>query len=336
MQPGKAAEAQFLVTMVIDGALLGDWSMNSGSRGANPDVLTANEIDGYLWLDNVATTDDDDAMIHMPWMVLPRKSASVTADPDVLGNWVDDVAYVDFTNTGVQYTDMYQYDWIAASPQLPPMGGMGDQYQQFDIKDVGVMTYPVPAGFCSGVDSFVMEIVITTYDRQTLATPNPVLDVWIDVDGDSEPDYNVFNMGASLGALSDGRSFTWVWNIATNDVTAYFYLGHTTNSANYVLTFCGEQIGMNATNFFEPMDMDIFASDWYYGNPDTDSVLGLEISPLGERYYALGNDVAPGGTEGWMFIDFGAVGNNPTSMGALMLIGDAHADNENMTLLAVP
>ena len=336
MMYGKAAEAQFLVTMVIDGALLGDWSMNSGSRGANPDVLTANEVDGYLWLDNVATTDDDDAMIHMPWMVLPRKADWVTADPMALF-FTDDIAFVDFTNTGVQEADIWPYAWLANSPQDPPLGGMGDNIMQVDVKDVGMMTYPVPAGFCSGEASFVLEFAITTYDRTTLPMGTPMFDILLDVDQDGEYDYDIFNFDLSLsGSLSDGRSVTWVADMETGDATAFFFLVHPTNSANYVLTLCGEQIGMNAEDFFAPMDALLLATDWYYSGLTTDVVDMGTIAPLGERYLPIGDPVAPGTTESWYVIDFGPVGTNPGELGAMFLLGDAPADNENMSLPVAP
>jgi len=329
---GKVPEAYFVVRMTIDGEKLNDWTMNSGSRGNSGATLTANEYDGYVWLDNVATTDDDDAMIHMPWHVLPRKADYVTANPTEL-TFTDGMGAVDFTNSGVQVAELDAYDWVFASPELPPEGGMGDQYQQVDLKDVGVMTYPVPAGYCSADPSFVYAIGITTYDRQALAVPNPIFDVLLDTNQDGEWDYDVFNFDLSLsGSINDGRSVVWVQDLATNAVSAYFFLGHPTNSANYYLLLCGEQIGMNADNFFQPMDVMVMASDWYYSGDVTDYTDIFEVSPLGERYLAIGDYVAPGTTETWTVYDFGPDGTNPTAMGVMLLLGDAPEDNENMVL----
>ncbi len=58
MKAGK--DATFVVKMTIKGELLPGNFMNSGSQGANPNALTADEDDGYLVL------DDGDHAGHMP------------------------------------------------------------------------------------------------------------------------------------------------------------------------------------------------------------------------------------------------------------------------------
>lgn len=332
-KPGKVPEAGFIVKMTITGSELKDWVMNAGSNGNSGAALTYNEYDGYVWLDNVATTDDDAAMIHMPWHVLPRKSGDVMANPTTLSpaDFEDDVAMVDFTNMGVQVAELDPYAWLAHSPDDVPAGVVGSQLHPVDIKDVGVMTYPVPAGFCSGSASFVMQFAITTYDRIALPVATPLFDIYLDVDQDGVYDYDVFNYPLGLN-LNDGRSVVYVADLTTNQASAFFFLASGTNTANYVLPICGEQIGMNAANFFEPMYMDVLATDWYYSGEVTDYVLGLEISPLGERYVAFGDYVAPGATETWYVVDYGPVGTNPGELGVMFINGDAAAANENLTI----
>ena len=39
------------------------------------------------------------------------------------------------------------------------------------------------------------------------------------------------------------------------------------------------------------VDMDVIATDFYYGGPE-DSVLGLTVTPLGEQYLGLPDDIA--------------------------------------------
>lgn len=336
MLPGQLPEANFDVVMTIDGMALNDWVLNSGANGASSSALTYNEIDGYVWLDNVATTDDDDAMVHLPWMVLPRKSGNVSADPQVL-TFTDGMTAVNFANSGIQVAELDPYEWLAHSPDVENVGDWGEQLQFVDIKDVGVMTYPVPAGFCSADPSFLLAFAITTYDRFTHAVPNPVFDIYLDVDQDGVWDYDIFNFDLSLSSsLSDGRSVTWVADLETNAATAFFFLGHPTNSANFYLLLCGEQIGMNADNFFEPMDVLVTGQDWYYSGLVTDMVDVGTISPLGERYFAMGDFVAPGTTETWTVYDFGPLGTNPQNLGVMMLLGDAPAYNENLVLPVAP
>jgi hypothetical protein len=53
---------------------------------------------------------------------------------------------------------------------------------------------------------------------------------------------------------------------------------------------CGEQIGMNAANMLNQVNMDVIAQDFYFGGPG-DIVTGLTVTPLGERFYGEPNDV---------------------------------------------
>ncbi len=86
-------------------------------------------------------------------------------------------------------------------------------------------------------------------------------DFYLDVDQDGVFDYDIFNFDLSLStSLSDGRNVAWVVDLATGDASAFFYTDHGTNSGNTALYFCGEQIGMNAANFFQPIDMQVLAS----------------------------------------------------------------------------
>ncbi len=71
VKPGKGTLTTFDVKLTINGTMLRANSMNSGSNGANPAVLTLNEYDGYLML------DDGQQSIHLAWHVLPRKDARV-------------------------------------------------------------------------------------------------------------------------------------------------------------------------------------------------------------------------------------------------------------------
>ena len=337
MQGGKRGEAGFIVQLVIDGSELHDWVMNSGSNGNNPDAMTYNEYDGYIWLDNVATTDDDENMTHMPWMVLPRKSGNLMADPAALSaaDFDGGIAMVDLANYGVQTSYVDPYAWLAHSDELGVTPVMGSQVVPVDIKDVGVMTYPVPAGYCSGDPSFILVFAITTYDRWALPIATPLFDIMLDVDQDGTYVYDIFNYPLGLN-LDDGRSVVYVADLATNLADAWFFLDSNTNTGNYSFALCGEQIGMNAADFFVPMDMDVFATDYYYSELTTDAVLGLEISPLGERYVAYGVGPAPGTFEPWTVEDWGPVGTNPGELGVMFLFSDGTAANENMTIPVIP
>lgn len=341
-----APAANFAVTMTIDGAKLRQWGLNSGSQGANGDALTTFEYDGYLWLDDTSTTDDDASPQHMPWMVLPRLAGDVVAPSDnVLINGVFSgipAGTVDLTNEGVGPGYVDGYAWLAHSPEITDGGGMGDENPIIDIKDVGVMTFPVPAGYCSGDASFVMVLTANTYDRYAHGITPGEINFDLDIDQDGTVDYTVYN-GPFGGNFGDGRVLAYAYNWATGTQVAYFYAEHNMLTGNYALTFCGEQIGLNADDFFDPIDMEVWARDNYYGNW-TDAVLGIEISPLGERYVPFGNDIASGATETWVVLDYGPSGTNPGELGVLLfniaarsggVSSGSPADNETTPLWAI-
>ena len=53
-----------------------------------------------------------------------------------------------------------------------------------------------------------------------------------------------------------------------------------------MLYFCGEQIGLNAEDFFTAsMNVDAYAVDWYYNSGSADGITGMNVVPLGERYF---------------------------------------------------
>jgi hypothetical protein len=304
-------DAKFTVKMTIKGALLPGNFMNSGSQGANPGALTANEFDGYLVL------DDGDHPIHMAWHVLPRQASNVVGR-QVL-NFEDGEDVIDLTNNGVGTAQNDAYALIATSPNLPE-GGIGEQSPTPDLRAVGVNTFPVGAGFCSGSDSFLWAFAINTWERQQHLMPVHHY-VYLDTNRDGTEDYVVFNSDLSgFDSLSDGRHVTFAQNLDSGGATAFFFTEHSTNTGNTVLLICGEQIGLNAGNFFQNVDARVVAQDWYYGGPG-DEIDGLTIAPLGEQYLGLPDDI-PGKSEGAMTVlDFGPLPGNTPELG-VMLIGN--------------
>ena len=74
------------------------------------------------------------------------------------------------TNNGVGTAQIDSYSLLAVSPNQPE-GGFGEQAPTPDIRAVGVNTFPVPAGFCSGQPSFIWAFAINTWERQEHLLP---------------------------------------------------------------------------------------------------------------------------------------------------------------------
>jgi minor extracellular serine protease Vpr len=320
--PGIGRDTLFTITMTIDGAKLRGNFMNSGSAGADPGVLTINEYDGYLLL------DDGKQPIHLAWHVLPRKAANVVPDTtDLVPEFFPQV--IGLNNTGAGYAQNDAYALLAVSPEQPN-GGRGEQEPIPDIRAVGINTFPVPAGFCSANPSFLWAFAVNTWERQQHLLPVSH-QFWLDTNQDGIDDYVVLNRDASgLGTITDGRQLSWVINLTTGSASAFFFAEHATNTGNTVLLLCGEQIGMNAANMLETqVNMDVIAQDFYFGGPG-DIVTGLTVTPLGERFYGMPNDM-PGKTHdlaGLSVYDFGAFPGNSPELGLLLFTnGDRGAGN---------
>jgi hypothetical protein len=309
-------DATFTVKMTIKGELLRGNYMNSGSGGAEPALLDINEYDGYLVL------DDGDHPIHMAWHVLPRQASNVVGR-QVL-NFDGGLDTIDLTNNGVGTAQNDAFSLLAVSPNLPE-GGNGGQSPTPDLRAVGINTFPVPAGFCSAVPSFVWVFSINTWERQQHLLPIKHF-VYLDVDQDGNDDYAVFNNDfsalstGSLGTISDGRQLTLAFNLNAGTISAFFFAEHSMNTGNTVLYVCGEQVGLTGTDMLATnVDMEVEAFDFYYGGPG-DVIGGLTVTPLGEQYLGLPGGDIPGKSEGTMdVIDFGPWPGNTPELGVILI-----------------
>ena len=317
VQAGK--DAVFNVRMTIKGALLPGNFMNSGSQGANPLALNANEFDGYL------TLDDGTQPIHLAWHVLPRKSSELNARQVLnLGAGQDEIS---LRNNGVGAAQNDAYSLVAVSDQQPT-GERGGQSPTPDIRAVGVNTYPVSAGFCSANPSFIWAFAVNTWEPQSHLLPVSH-QVLLDVDQDGIYDYVVLNRDLSgLGGVSDGRQVAWAVNLTTGSASAFFFAEHATNTGNTVLLICGEQIGLTGTDMLSTnVNMAVVAQDFYFGGPG-DEVDGLTITPLGERYFGVPEDIAGKSNGSMTVVDFGAFPGNSDELGVMVITnGDRGAGN---------
>jgi subtilisin family serine protease len=313
VKPGQGTNTTFDITMTIDGSRLRGNYMSSGSQGATPAALTLNEYDGYLML------DDGSHPIHLAWHVLPRKDAKlVPSTASLVPGSFPQVIGLDNQGVGTAQNDAYAL--LATSPNIPE-GARGGQSPTPDLRAVGINTFPVPAGFCSADPSFLWAFAINTHERQEHLLPVSH-QVWLDTNQDGTDDYVVLNRDASgLGTISDGRQLTWALNLATGSLTAFFVAEHSMNTGNTVLYICGEQVGLTGTDMLATtVDMDVVAQDFYYGGPG-DEIDGLTVTPLGERFYGVANEV-PGNTndpKGLQVYDFGPWLGNSDELGLMLL-----------------
>jgi hypothetical protein len=310
--------AQFDLSLTISGALLKAWSLNSGSRGANPSFITDLEFDGYVILD-AAGTDND---LHLPWHVLPRRSGNVS-----IAAGINPGEYV-LNNSGVGPQRVEAYTLFAVSDDLSE-GAAGGQAPVIDLQFVGVAT--IPDG-CGGEDGSLIQFAVNTHERQTHANAPAAFEFDLDVNGDGQADFAVFNADLSLASgdfnLGDGRNLTFAQDLATGLASAFFFTDHDTNSANTVLTVCASQIGGDEALLGNPIGVTALAVDIYFQGAVTDAVEGITWVPGLEQYLALLNGgllytsfipgtVPAAGSATLSLLDFGSAGG--TDLGLLVL-----------------
>jgi hypothetical protein len=106
------------------------------------------------------------------------------------------------------------------------------------------------------------------------------------------------------------------------------------------MLFCGDQIGMDATDFFTPIDITAGVRDWYNSGHLTDQLTGITIAPLGEQFLGVfdaggvgATTLGPGDKDKLTVLDYGPLWNN-TETGLLMLNRNgAPENNEAWTVI---
>jgi subtilisin family serine protease len=324
----------FTATMNItqeEGMTLHPWEMNSGAQGANPDALTYNEYDGYItFTANAGRAADSEGDLHMAFHVLPRAAGDI-----MTGVEDDESTYV--MNAGMAESYIDTFSLLGRSPMLPgtpPAPGSNQQIP--DLKYFGVQTYPVPAGFCSADASFLLGFAFHTWERVTHAN---TVSMWafLDMDNDGTDDYAILNRDFTLNNVTDGRNLAWVVNLESGDAEAFFFTDHNTNSGNFVLLACAEQFGLTGADMGNvSFGVTAAAEDFYFTGNVTDTITGMNVVPLGERFFTIFDETEGGfielppmsGKVPFTVDDYGDQ-LNETEIGLLWLYGPgAPADNE--------
>ena len=259
--------------------------MTSGLDGNNPANLSATEYDGYV------VVEDDTDEVHVPWYMIPRKSAKVVGSKALLFD-EEGVAKTELINIGNGPANLNAFSLMAISGDLPP-AVPGSQNPVIDLKAVGVRTIAVPAGFCSDNPSFLIEVAFNTWDPYTHLLPI-IQSAFIDVSGDGVPDYEFFNGDFALlgGDSLDGRSVSFVADLTTGTLGAFFFAEHATNTANTIITACAEQFGLTAEDLgTRVVTMFFRTTDFYFGGAGTDRTAPVTFTLGAERYTTVAEDI---------------------------------------------
>jgi hypothetical protein len=302
--------ASFELTLTIDGAALRDWDLNSGPDADVGDALTPMELDGYVTL--VA----DDESIHLPWHVLPRKAGDVQVVDEVEGGLV-------LENQGVGTALLDAFSLIGTSEPKGEERTPGEGRFPLDLRAAGVQQF---AGGC-GPDGDAFVFANSTYERQSIANA-PVSFEWqLDVTGDGQADYAVFNFDLAYPALGGSPNVTWALDLATGGASAFFLTDHSMETGVTSLIVCGSQIGLVGPDADGTLvGVDVLAVDFYYRGAVADVIPDASFRVGAARTPPLFAPLEPGDSIGFPIIDAGDQGTSES--GILLHLGDAPADNE--------
>jgi minor extracellular serine protease Vpr len=322
----------FNVTLKVNASKLRPWTLNANDQAMDPTQLDLLEYDGYIKFDRKNYSSDDADPVHVAWEVLPRQAADVAS---LDGNTFTGGDTIGLKNNGAGLGAVDVYSLVGTSPQKPA-SRPGMNAPVIDLKSVGVQTFD--SACYSDTNDFVYSIAINQFGRPAVAPVPAEFDVNINTDNDPEPEYTVFT-GTVSGSLTDIRLLTYVYDWATDDVTAEFYASNSTNDPTTILTFCGYQVGMTTDDYGSPMTMDVMAYDWYFRDYAlTDSIDGIEVAPYAEHYgwsdwsgdvVGAYGDIVPGGTADLTIADWSEdymYPVNPSETGLLLVTNASRED----------
>lgn len=309
---GARGRADIDVTLLIDPRKLPTWTLNGGSRGGDGAGLNGPEYDGYI------TLTSGSEKLSVPWQVLPRKASLTVAGPVVRLRRSDGVNLFNF---GAESGDFDLFSLTGTSPRLPrsELPRPGDNFAAVDLQSVGVRYLPAAV---YGGD--YLEFAITTYGRRSHPNYPAEFDVYIDTNGDGQPEFVIFN--SELGGFgASGQNVVAIYNVATGTATPVFYTDADLNSGNVIYT-----VPMNGTagpsNIgVQPgttIHYDVYVFDNYFTGNLTDQIIGMRFTPGSARFEAVGDPwgSVPSWSRATMPIRASTISDAKTSESAVLLL----------------
>ena len=184
--------ANFDVSLYVYATQLPNWLLNGGFNGGDGFMLQDVEYDGYITLTEKNGTDD----LTIPWQILPRKAAGLTARNTSI-NLNHNDKQVTLTNNGAADGTGEIFALVGTSPRIPnsQLPGIGDNFAVVDIRAVGVRSAVTTGGN-------VLQVAITTFGTRSHPAYPAEFDVYIDTNSDGVDDYVIYTAEASGFALT--------------------------------------------------------------------------------------------------------------------------------------
>ncbi len=205
---------------------------------------------------------------------------------------------------------------------------------------LGVSTFGVNAMLCSS--GVMLQFGVQTWQPVTHANYPLEIDIYLDTDRDGTPDFmaSTSELNGAAAFAGDGRNFTYAGPVH-GEQTALFFTQHGTNSGAFILTVCGNQVGLTSADVGKLIDIDAYTVDNYFTGEIT-SHIPATISVLNERYIATDptgvNPITslslPANSQAdYGMYDYGSAGSSPSD-GGLLLLNTSGGASEALTIRA--
>jgi hypothetical protein len=233
---------------------------------------------------------------------------------------------VTLKNRGVGAGSYSVLSFIGENPVAPQPGEQGSLNPDITARYVGVATYNVPTSLCSS--GVLAQFGVQTWQPVSHANYPLEIRIALDTNRDGTTDYVAYNgeLNSATAFAEDGRNVVYAGPV-NGTPTALFYTQHGTNSGAFILTVCGEQVGLQSSDVGRLVDVQAYTFDNYFTGALT-SHISATMSVLNERYAvtdpageaALSTlDIAANSQAEYGFYDFGESGASPTESGVLLL-----------------
>ncbi|NTW00432.1 MAG: S8 family serine peptidase [Oscillochloris sp.] len=266
----------FQVALEIDGTKLRTWTLNSGASGGDPTALNSLEYDGYLTFTDAADTNNN---LHMAWHVLPRLSPDVRASGVTTKQGVKSFT---LKNKGIGSGSYTALSLLGENSVTPTSQGQGSQHPNITARYFGAVTFPIATAACSS--GVMAQFGVQTWQSVTHADYPMEIDVYLDIDRDGVNDYVAYTseLNASSSFAGDGRNVVYAGPVG-GSMSAQYYTQHGTNSGAFILTVCGEQVGLSSADAGKLVDVHLYTFDNYFTGEEV-SHIPATMSVLNERY----------------------------------------------------
>jgi subtilisin family serine protease len=332
----------FEIALKVNAAALPVWTLNGGQLGGTGALLQSVEFDGYLEISDGVET------IHVPWHVLPHKSAYPRVE-DRKVDLDDGSGSTEIENDGVYTGAVEAFALTGVSSKLDEdlLADPGDNFVQIDLKAAGVRLVNFGDGDENGKPELGLQFAIASHTNRAHPAYPAEFDVSIDTDRDGNVDYILYNR--ELGTFaSSGQCVIYLIDVAKQLQGPVFFCGADLKSGNMIMTIDFESIGLPAETIAagSAISFTVDAFDNYFTGLNTDSIGSMNYELGNPRFLGFFQEtlspstaIAPNGGEGTLsIIDTGSTFTNrgANGDGVLVLYKDAPKGKESELVRARP